>query len=138
MAIADASMPWALRVAALSDQLVADLNTREHLVDVADRALQVARDRGCTMLLGASEVGRRIVEAAGQLDLQVVTPLGSAKVLLVDGLLITGTNVVAAADRVRRAGAREIAVFVALADQHAMDAVQNELGAEVVAFKVAG
>ena len=137
MAIADASTPWALKVITLSDRLVAELGAREHLEIVADLAMQAAHDLGCGTLYGASEVGRRIVEEAAQRG-QMEAPIALAKVLLVDGLLITGTNVLAAAERVRRAGAIGIAVFAALADPDALAAVRIELGTDVIALEVTG
>ena len=79
--------------------------------------MQAAHDLGCGTLYGASKVGRRIVEeAALRGQVTVEAPIALAKVLLVDGLLIDGTNVLAAAERVRRAGAIGIADFAAQAD----------------------
>jgi uracil phosphoribosyltransferase len=137
MALADAETPWALRVAALSDRLAAHMSKRESLVSLADQVLRVARDHECTRLVGASEAGRRIVEAAGQRDTAMVLDRAGAKVLLVDGLLATGTNLIAAAQRVRTAGASGIVVVAALAEVSAVEAVRRELGAEVVALELA-
>lgn len=138
MTLTDTSTPWAFQVSALSDRLAANLDKREYLLDVADRVLKVARDESCTTLVGASEAGRRIVEAALGRDHGMDGPIRGSMVLVVDGLLATGTNLVATADRVREEGAAGIAIVAALADRTGLQAVELEVGGKVVALEMAG
>jgi uracil phosphoribosyltransferase len=126
-----------LRVDALSERLAASLNSPEQLARVAERVQGVARDFEITRLVGASEAGRRIVEAVAQLRSTEADGAAADKVLLVDGLLVTGTNLAAAAERVRAAGATQIVVVVALADETALIAVRQDLSGPVLALEIA-
>lgn len=89
----------ALALARAGEELEQELSDSGHLRDVCDAIVLVAEELGCTSVSGASRLGERLAGAAVALannGLRVYSHPHNSKseerVLVVDGLLVTGAQ----------------------------------------------
>jgi hypothetical protein len=80
------------------------------------RFAEVAHELGCSRVYGASDLGQRLAGAAIALSgnglKDHTAGMDGQAVLIVDGLLVTGTQVASAARRARRDGAASVCAAV--------------------------
>jgi orotate phosphoribosyltransferase len=131
---------WVVRLMALADGLDRELSDPDQLALVVTRLIQVAETLGARSVAGASVGGERLAGAvaaksAGRLRL---ADDGSTEqpVLLVDTVLATGTQILAAAHRLRGMGVSHVVAAAVVADQAALDVARRELGDHVEALEV--
>ena len=111
----------ALAAASLGEALECELSAPEALRSVSRRIAELADELGCDSLMGASAVGERLAAAAVALSsngLRLQYGGSGQKVLIVDGLLVTGAQLSEAARSVRKAGAIHTAGAVVLSLNH--------------------
>ncbi len=132
------SEDWPFRVSDLARALEAELGRPDVLVAVANRLLTIAKDHGCQAVVGASRVGSHLAGAlvARSVNaLRLFSPAEPAEsVLVVDGILATGTQVVRAVREARKAGAKHIVVAAALANHDAIGICRGAIQGDIVAL----
>jgi hypothetical protein len=117
--VADESSPeWPMQAMAVGEHLEAALASADALRDVSLRLVRLAEESRCDVVAGASDVGHRIAAAAVALadnGLKLFSPSGPAeRVMLIDGALATGAQLIHAVRRLRAAGARDVLATVVL------------------------
>jgi adenine/guanine phosphoribosyltransferase-like PRPP-binding protein len=129
---------WPFRVQVVSQELEAQISDPEFLLQVADELLAIAEKFGCQAVSGASTMGAQLagaLAARSSNGLRLFTPADSAEnVLVVDGVLATGAQVVRAVNVTRHSGARRAIAAVLIADKEALEACRETIGDEVVAL----
>lgn len=103
-------------VVELGEEVQSDLTEPELLREVSRRVAEIAEDRGVDVILGASSVGERIAGAAVALGSNGLRPLGGTarprRVLIVDGVLLSGAQLERALAVAAEAGADEASAVV--------------------------
>lgn len=138
---ADAAEPgaWLVRLLSLAEGLDRELAESRELERVADSLITVAEGLGARSVAGASLGGERLAGAiaarsSGRVHLadgaSTLDPL-----LVVDTLMATGTQVIAAAKTFHETGVRRVMAAALIADPVALDMVRAELGEQVVALE---
>jgi len=131
---------WVVRLMAFADGLDRELADPDELAALADRLIGVAETLGAHTVTGASAAGDRLagavaVRSAGRVRL--VDGAGPTEpVLVVDTLLATGTQILAAARTLRGDGVGRVVGAAVLADPTALDLARRELGDEVIALEL--
>ena len=130
---------WLLRVLAGAQELDAALGDPRRLEEVARQVGQVARELGCDAVAGASPhgcivAGAASVLSAGALSVWDRTNGVGRQVLVVEGVMATGTQMLRAANSVRERGAQSVAGVALVAAPVALVATRTQMRAEVVAF----
>ena len=128
---------WPDRVAALAENLRAELAGGASLRDAGDRIRQVAGEVGMQAVTGASRLGDQLagaVVAVSNGGLHLATS-ADTDVLVVDGLLATGSQIEHAVRRLRAAGAERVVGVALVADREALEMCRSRTGAEVVALE---
>jgi adenine/guanine phosphoribosyltransferase-like PRPP-binding protein len=138
-AVASASpQEWPLRVAELARDLEVELGHPDLLLRVADQMLAFAKDHGCQAVVGASRVGSQLAGALvarstnGLRLFSAADPVES--VLVVDGVLATGTQIARAVRVARDAGVKQAAAAVVLGYQEAIEICRDEIDGDIVAL----
>lgn len=131
---------WVVRLMALADGLDRELSDPDQLAMVVTRLIQVAETLGARSVAGASAGGERLAGAvaaksAGRLRLADEAST-QQPVLVVDTVLATGTQILAAAQRLRGMGIFHVVAAAVVADQAALDVTRRELGDHVEALEV--
>lgn len=138
-AVASASPEdWPFRVADLARDLEVELGQPDVLFEVADRLLAIAEDHGCQAVAGASRVGGQlagavVARAANGLRLfSAADPVDI--VLVVDGILTTGTQIVRTVRAAKVAGAKQAVAAAVLGNHEAIGICREEIQGDVVAL----
>lgn len=130
---------WVQRVTELSDRLTEVLDNGPMLRELGELIALVAERFGASYLSGASRTGQRLAEeviADPSHHLAFLPERGGhGTVLVVEGLMATGTQVLRAAGTARQAGAERTAVVAVLADPVAAAFVREQLSDEVVVLE---
>jgi hypothetical protein len=99
---------WSLRAAALGERLEQLCASGEVLATASEEIVAIANREGCVSLIGASPLGERLAGAAvavAQNGLRIWDGKSTKRnVLVVDGLLVTGSQVSEAIQKLRSAG----------------------------------
>jgi uracil phosphoribosyltransferase len=128
---------WPDRVTALALALRSELASNGVLQDVAQRVLELAEGQQVVAVTGASRVGDQLAGAAVAISngrLHLSTPADVA-VLVVDGLLATGTQIEQAVFRLRTIGTKRVVGVAVLAEGEALEACRVATGANVIALE---
>jgi predicted phosphoribosyltransferase len=135
--LAEDDAGWPDRVMALAQALRTELSGSGVLQDVAQRVLDFAQGERVVAVTGASRVGDQLAGAAVAISsgrLHLATPTDVA-VLVVDGLLATGTQIEQAVSRLRTIGTERVVGVVVLAESEALEACRAATGANVIALE---
>lgn len=104
---------------------------------VAADLLPIAQRHGCDAVVGASLVGERLAAAVAASDgeqLGIFTG-GEHRVLVLDGILTTGTQMRRAIDQARKAGATHVFGAALVADHDAVAACRRDAGAQIISLQ---
>jgi orotate phosphoribosyltransferase len=130
---------WPFRVAELAKELDAELANPEVLQQVADQLLGLVEKLDCQAVSGASQVGTTLAGAVvarsgnGLRLFSKDVPVES--VLVLDGVLATGAQIIRAVNVVRNAGATRAVAAALLADREALALCRQALGDDVLALE---
>lgn len=131
-------LDWPFRIADLARHLETELGRPDVLVEVADRLVTIAKDYGCEAITGASRVGGELagaVVARSANGLRLFSADDPAdSVLVVDGVLATGAQLVRAVMAAKDAGAKRAVAVAVLANREAIDICREEIQGNVVAL----
>lgn len=126
------------RISQLARDVEVELARPAALQQIADALLPFAKESECTSIVGASAVGERIAGALmAQHGMELLSqglPAGS-RVLVLDAVLTTGAQMQQAIERLRSAGIHDVCGAVLVADQEALRACSNVVGARVIALR---
>lgn len=131
---------WVVRLMELADGLDRELADPTQLASVVQRLGEAADKLGARSVTGASASGERLAgavaaQSAGRLRLTDGANTDQP-VLIVDTILATGTQILATARRLQRAGVDRIVGAAVVADAAALDLTRRELGDQVLALEV--
>lgn len=137
LSVADDSSPeWPIRAMAVGEHLEAALASADALRDISLRLVRLAEESQCDVVAGASEVGHRLAAAAVALadnGLKLFSSSApSERVMLIDGTLATGAQLIHAVRRLRAAGARDVFATVVLTVGAEIPELPEGLGAPKV------
>jgi uracil phosphoribosyltransferase len=134
----DSDVDWADRVGELAERLRAELSGSDSLQEAAIRVADEAAKRKVHALTGASRLGDQLagaVVAFSKGALHLATP-ADEDVLVLDGLLATGTQIEQAIRRLRRIGAQQVTGLALLAEREALESCRAATGSEVIALEI--
>jgi hypothetical protein len=129
---------WPFRVANLARNLEAELGRPGVLVEVADQLIAIAEEHGCEAVAGASRVGGQLagaLVARSSNGLRLFSPLDPVEsILVLDGVLATGTQIARTVRAARHAGAKRAVAAAVLANHEAIDICRAEIDGDVIAL----
>ena len=133
-----APQDWPAPAVSVARQLDDHLADPVRLKAVVMDLIGIATRFRCDSVTGASPVGERLagaMVASGQ-RLRLFSPARPGRcVLVVDGLLATGTQLSGAMRRAQDAGARRTPAVALMAEHDALASLRNSAGQEVVALR---
>lgn len=115
----DSSPDWPLRAMEVGEHLASVLASGEALRDVSLSLVRLAEETNCAVVTGASEVGHRIAVVAVALAdnglklFSVSSP--SERVMVIEGALATGAQLIRTVRKLRAAGVNDVFVATVLA-----------------------
>ena len=115
----ESSAEWPFAAVAVGDSLERALSTPDVLVEMAHAIAEEAEARGYSRLIGASRVGDQLAGAAvasshAGLSLKAAADVDE-RVMVVDGVLVTGAQIAKVARELRASGTSTIGAVVVLA-----------------------
>jgi hypothetical protein len=130
---------WPFLVSDLARHLEAELGQPDVLVEVADKLAAIAQDHGCQAVAGASRIGGQLAGALVARGVNGIRLFSAADpvdtVLVVDGLLATGTQIARAVRVAKDAGAKQTVAAVVLGNHEAIDICRDEIQGDVVVLE---
>lgn len=130
---------WPFRVAALAKGLETELAQPQVLRDIADQLLVLVERLGCEAVAGASYVGAQlagVLVARSTNGLQLFAPDKPVdNVMVLDGVLATGTQIIRSVNSAREAGAKRVVGAALLADHEALRLCREVVRDEVLALE---
>lgn len=130
---------WPFRVADLGRELEAELGDPDVLLEIVHKFLTVAQDQGCHSVAGASRVGGQIagaIVARATTGLRLFTTTNPAdSVLVVDGMLATGTHIARAVRAAKDGGAKRVVAAAVLGSHEALEFRRDDLGEDLVVLE---
>jgi adenine/guanine phosphoribosyltransferase-like PRPP-binding protein len=131
-----AAADWPFRVADLARDLEVELGHPDVLTEIADRFVVIAEEYGCQAVMGASRVGGQLagaVVARAENGLRMFSAVDPAEVVLViDGMLATGTQIARAVRAMKRAGAKRAVAVAVLGNPDAIPICRDEIQDDIV------
>jgi adenine/guanine phosphoribosyltransferase-like PRPP-binding protein len=130
---------WPFAVAALARALDRELASPDALRAVAEELGEVAHRKGCDAVTGASPMGERLaaaIVATSRNGLRLLAPdQKAACVLLVDGVMATGTQLARTSRAIRSMGATRTPAAVVIADGEVLRRASDLVGEEIVSLR---
>lgn len=126
---------WGERIGILGMRLTAVLDDPEALATAVRSIAALAQETDCGALMAASGPAQRVVDLA-RAQSSLSSEIRGQRVLIVDGLLLSGVHFLRAASEARAGGAVGIQGVALLADASALEATVSEFGASIEALEV--
>jgi len=137
-AIADPA-PWPVEVQRANHALEEELTDRGRLEAIGAALAKVARETGATMVTGASPLGHQLAGYLASRDDAGVALWAQngarGTVLVIEGVLVSGAQMLGTARRARAAGADRVVGAAVVGESDGLAMCRSEIGPEVHALR---